>query len=191
MSTLTLLSMVLFPSMYPLVISWTINAWLEALQVSRPGWYKTFEHKKIPNMISPSSWRPYLFDSFFGNFWHSCFFSQPRWSRVWVDAAFSKIGQKFLKEWRLKSEKIEVVTLTEKNSEVSGEGGAGVVFDPSPYGIGLSKIDLFGDFACRDFACLYKIRNKKSREQHQQSNKALIYSFEARTLKKKQKTVAC
>ena len=48
----------------------------------------------------------------------------------------------------------------------SGEGGAGVVFDPSPYGIGLSKIDLFGDFACRDFACLYKIRNKKSGEQH-------------------------
>ena len=77
--------------------------------------------------------------------------------------------------------------LQKKNSEASGEGGAGVVFDPSPYGIGLSKIDLFGDFACRDFACLYKIRNKKSREQHQQSNKALIYSFEARTLKKKKK----
>ena len=49
--------------------------------------------------------------------------------------------------------KVKVVTLTEKKKKKNprrvGKGGAGVVFDPSPYGIGLSKIDLFGDFACR------------------------------------------
>ena len=48
--------------------------------------------------------------------------------------------------------KVKVVTFTEKkkkNPRRVGKGGAGVVFDPSPYGIGLSKIDLCGDFACR------------------------------------------
>ena len=36
-----------------------------------------------------------------------------------------------------------------KSPRQVGKGGVGIVFYPSPYRIELSKIDLFGDFACR------------------------------------------